>query len=531
MEFTTQHAKSANAPVWSRAFLQPLAPGALTMFSQSLLTEIAMRAWYIAYDRLEFAPTPRARVVRVHQGRPYVNLTLSAQLEAQHAGVEPPTFVVDGQTWPVCAWEKPGLFAAMKLGRGARKLTDTLLAMAGEVDGATAKAQAWLQKVAGLRWSQAELLQIMEEIENAGAPSLAIYFAARQRLESAASHFLGLLRDLRHPQPDALLAQVLAVQSDLVEVAIARRITALAAVAQRTPPVMTWLARGDFADWTETMPAGDFAEALRAFLAAYGHRCAGEGELATPRWAEDPTPIFQAVLAAASVAAPQPRTADLAGLLAGLDGKPRKALLADAETMHQALRLQSKALHAYAYVLAGAHQWALAAGREAAADGRLTSFADVFNYELEEVKQMMTGEWNISDQAGIRAVAAERQAQTAAWRAALPGELLIGDVEARLAGAGTPAAPGVASGIIAAATTPLSPPARAVRVGVQPDAGWAIWLPSTAALVAAQGSPLEPISAAAGALGVPMVAGVAGATWPAGAQVTVDGNGGMVSGA
>ena len=36
MEFTTQHAKSANAPVWSRAFLQPLAPGALTMFSQSL---------------------------------------------------------------------------------------------------------------------------------------------------------------------------------------------------------------------------------------------------------------------------------------------------------------------------------------------------------------------------------------------------------------------------------------------------------------------------------------------------------------
>ena len=88
----------------------------------------------------------------------------------------------------------------------------------------------------------------------------------------------------------------------------------------------------------------------------------------------------------------------------------------------------------------------MAAGTEAASDGRLGDFADVFFYELEEVKQMMTGEWNISDQSGIRATAAERKAQAATWRASQPGDLLVGDVEVRLAGVGLSGAPGAASG-------------------------------------------------------------------------------------
>ena len=181
-------------------------------------------------------------------------------------------------------------------------------------------------------------------------------------------------------------------------------------------------------------------------MAAYGHRCAGEGELQNPRWSEDPTPVFQAILAATRTDAPQSQPVDHNAHFASFDGKQRKALLAQVETMQQALRLQSKALHAYAYVLAGARQWALAAGKEAASDVRLTDFADVFFYELEEVKQMMTGEWNISDQSGIRATAEERKAQAATWRASQPGELLIGDVEVRLADAGLPGAPGAALG-------------------------------------------------------------------------------------
>jgi len=206
-------------------------------------------------------------------------------------------------------------------------------------------------------------------------------------------------------------------------------------------------------------------------------------------------------------------------LLAGVDGKQRKALTELAETLHAAMRLQSQALHICARILAGARRWALAAGHEAAADQRLAAETDVFYYELEEVKQMMTGEWNISDQTGIRATAAARKEQMAAAQQQQPAELLVGDVAVRRAGAGLPGAPGVAAGRIGAE----------VRVARQLDAGWSLWLPAAAALITAQGSPLDPISAAAGALGRPLVIDAdAAPTLAEGAVVTVEGDRGQV---
>lgn len=517
MDFTAEGALAASAPTWSRTFLQPLAPGALTPFSQSILAEIVGRAWLRYYDRLDFSP-PRARVLRSYQGRPYMNLTLGAELEAQRAGLEPPAYVIDGQARPVCAWEKPGLFAAMKLGRGARKIAETAAAMENELGELDGKAQSWLQRVAGLRWSQAEILQIMEEIENAGAPGMAVFLAARQRLESTSAHFLSQARAAGHPQPDALLAQVLAAAPGLVEAEIARQVAALGAAAQQEPAAHAFLAAGDYAQWASALP-GAFAEQVRAFLTAYGHRGAGEGELSNPRWAEDPSPLFQAILAAGRRGGAPPRPADVNALLAGVDGKQRKALTELAETLHAAMRLQSQALHICARILAGARRWALAAGHEAAADQRLAAETDVFYYELEEVKQMMTGEWNISDQTGIRATAAARKEQMAAAQQQQPAELLVGDVAVRRTGAGLPGAPGVAAGRIGAE----------VRVARQLDAGWSLWLPAAAALITAQGSPLDPISAAAGALGTPLVIDAdAAPTLAEGAVVTVEGDRGQV---
>jgi hypothetical protein len=47
---------------------------------------------------------------------------------------------------------------------------------------------------------------------------------------------------------------------------------------------------------------------------------------------------------------------------------------------------------------------------------------------VEEVKEMMTGEWNISDRSAIHATAAARRADPGKrWRAASPPALLWGD--------------------------------------------------------------------------------------------------------
>ncbi|MCB0088938.1 MAG: hypothetical protein KDE54_13580, partial [Caldilineaceae bacterium] len=92
--------------------------------------------------------------------------------------------------------------------------------------------------------------------------------------------------------------------------------------------------------------------------------------------------------------------------------------------------LQSRALHAFSYIQAGTRTWALAAAKEAMSDGRLTSPEEVFYFELEEIKQMMTGEWNVSSTAEIQATTAERKAQYQAWGDAATSPLLVGNAAA-----------------------------------------------------------------------------------------------------
>jgi hypothetical protein len=95
--------------------------------------------------------------------------------------------------------------------------------------------------------------------------------------------------------------------------------------------------------------------------------------------------------------------------------------------------LQSQALHAFAFALAGARRWALAAARDAMADQRLLALDDVFFFELEEIKQMMTGEWNVSDRSEIQAKCRQRRQEFVMWQGLAPAapELLIGETAAQ----------------------------------------------------------------------------------------------------
>lgn len=537
IEFTVPAGQPDGGPLWSRTLLQPLAPGALTPFSASLLAENTRRAWYAYfYDRLGFAPALRSPVVRDYQGRPYVNLSLSAELDAQHAGLEPVAVRVNGITRAVAPWEKPGLLAGIKLGRGAKKITDTLHALAAELDATTRKAQTWLQRVQEMRWSQAEILQIMEEIERVGSATLLPYFAVRYNLESAYGRLLRRVTAVPFPRAVALVNQALAGIDGLVEVEIARGVADLAAAALAEPPVLAYLHKGEFGEDPTRLPTGPFAAKLAVFLATYGHRCADEGEIRNARWCEDPAPLLRAVLASAGTGAALPSLADgsaaMPALLAAVDGKQRKEAQLLVQQLRQWLPWQSRALDAYAYVLAGTRRWAQAAAHEAMSDRRLLAPDDVFFYELEEMKEMMTGEWNVSDRSGIRATAAGRKTDWQGFAQLVPGELLVGNAEATLTTHGLAGAAGQGQGAAATALGTAGPRgAKIVLVAVQPDAGWAGGLPSAAGLLAAQGSPLDPTMAAAAALRIPTVYAL-GQDWASladGQTILLDGDVGKVT--
>lgn len=522
--------------VWERSLFEPLATNALTSFTSSLLTEVTARTWYHYFDSLGFQPAPRQRIVRMYEGRPFANISISARLDAENAGIVPPLLHIDGAERPIAAWEKPGFLAGMKLGRGAKKIDEMLAAQHRELPETIAKAAAWHQRVIGLRWSQAEVLQIMEEIEGVGAAAMLPYFAARHNLEVASRRLLQLLNPETPQVRAALIARALGGMKQGVELDMVQRVKALGKHAAGDDSVVNWLRTGEFAGWEEMLRAGAFGDGVRGFMAAYGHRTIGEGEIAVPRWSEAPQALF-AVLRAIVEAAPEtsaPAEPDLSALLAAVDGKARKEAQQLVERMHMLIELQSGALHAFSYILAGTRHWALAAGREATVDRRLKAIDDVFFYEIEEVKEMMTGEWNISDLSGIHAVADERRALLAKWRQHKPVDLLWGDRKAVATATVLPASAGVGDGAVftlhdLAAPDRSKASTRQVFVGAAPESAAAIVLPVCAAVATADGNVFDPLVAGARALGRPGVVACGVDILKTTSHLSVDGNLGKVT--
>jgi hypothetical protein len=434
---------SGSRAAWSALPLRTLAHGPLTPFSYSVLAEIAGRAWYSYFDTLGFDPMPRARVLRQHEGRPYLNLTISAQRDAEGAAVEPITLRVDGQPFPICKWEKPGLIAGLKSSLAQNRIDQLLKSLASEIGTITQQAQAWDEKTREMRWTQAEILQIMEEIEKAGTRSLMAWLAARHQLDLAYNRLIRLSAERAgYPANLTLLDAAIGDEAGPVERAIIDEINGLGERFAADAGALGWLQSGQWAEWSQTLPNSALVTALQTFLAAYGHRCVDEGEIRNERWAENPTPLWRAIQAVAQGErlGPAPRPAQPQALLDAVENNRRKEAQSWLQKIPTLRGLQSQAQHAFAHILAGARRWALAAGRDAMVDQRLLALEDVFFYELEEMKEMMTGEWNISSRREIQSTARKRRADYERWQTATPAELLIGESEARSTAGAPPTA-------------------------------------------------------------------------------------------
>ena len=274
--------------------LQSLAAGPLTPFSYSLLAEIAGRAWYQYFDRLGFDPMPRARVLRQYEGRPYQNLTISAQRDVEGAALEPLTLRLDGRPFPVCKWEKPGLIAGLKFSLAQGKIDALLKQFTGEIEPITQQAQNWFAKVAAFRWSQAEVLQIMEEIESVGVRSFIVLLAARHQLDLVYNRLTRLSAERTGYPANLALIDAATEESRSIEQAIFARLNDLGQLAAREPATLAWLRAGQFDQWESTLPSSGLAGALRELVARYGHRCSQEGEICHPRWGDEPVALVRA---------------------------------------------------------------------------------------------------------------------------------------------------------------------------------------------------------------------------------------------
>jgi len=226
------------------------------------------------------------------------------------------------------------------------------------------RLSAWADGVLALQWSQAELLQVMEEIEPFAIDAL--YDIERLAVIAVGSY-----------------ARLLAVLN--------RRF------GESTQELAMNLVAG-----LETPDSSMVADLIAGveqgvWLERYGHRADQELELAAPRLSEIPTFLFSPTdLSGAwdSSAAQQRRQRALQDAIAGVGLLQRSGLRTLVELVQKALVAHATARDILAQILNASRRWSLAAANEGMEGNRLEGSNEIFLLELEEVKQMMTGEFH-----------------------------------------------------------------------------------------------------------------------------------------
>ena len=138
-----------------------------------------------------------------------------------------------------------------------------------------------------------------------------------------------------------------------------------------------------------------------AWLGRYGYRADQALELASPRLGEMPTgPHATRDFSGAwdPAAATQRREQAMQAAIAGVGFLQRSGLRTLLGLVQQALVAHAEARDVLERALAASRRWCQAAADEGAADQRLDYPEEIFLLELEEVKQMMTGEWHSRSQ-------------------------------------------------------------------------------------------------------------------------------------
>ena len=406
---------TSSAPVlWSRAAASDLARDLLTPLTWSILSRAAergLRSHYAAWGVTLPASAPLWRRI---EGRAYVNVT--ALTAADQA-------VAEGDASRGSGWRLFGRGPDRRQNAALREQIERGPALFDEIE-------RWRQQVQAMQWRQATVLQVMEEIEPRAEAVVTLRDYLTTGLGADRRFLTRSLAEWQPASPDARYEELFAGLDGREGWGQYRfDLQALQAAAQRDPAALAYLGRGE---WDAPLPDGPFQASWAAFLARYPLWADQPLEAASPRWAEQPARLLARVAARLNQppepalpspqAAQEQRAAAAARIAQSLPGAQRRQFEPAFEQLQQVVGLLPASRAALVTVMAMARHWALGAAQDVVADGRLASAEDVFMLELEELKQLMTGEWNSAEQA--RPIVEQRRQQQAAWAGSEPPEVM-----------------------------------------------------------------------------------------------------------
>ncbi len=452
---------------WTRDLARDLFSGRVLPLTWTLLVNPAESGLRAAYLELG-APAQVAAGPwwRLQQGMACLN---SEAVEAADRSLA-------GAAWlgPVRPEAPAGLIARLQSGSLVKRCQARLAAVQGEAHSTRARLLRWLAFVRGLSWAQADLLQVMEELEPNAHAALKTYFLTRMGLNATDWALRARLAEwLPGGSPDQVAGLYLGIEG-LPSVAMAEAVARAAA-----------------------RPAGD--PEIEAGLAPWRHRGPGELRPDARRWDDSPDllalPAWRGAPRWTQARAAEQRRLALAGIRSRLSAEQGRELERLLAQVHEMIVAADVAWDALAAVMAVAQHWAAAAAGEALAAGLIAAPADVLYLELEELKQVATGEWHAGRSADAQQAVAQRKAEAAGAPA----------VEAPGAGSDQPVilCPGAESGPTYRVALTAEPPPQALWYAETIDPGWAPLWQGAAGLLCSAAERWAPGCIAARGLGVP----------------------------
>lgn len=293
-----------------------------------------------------------------------------------------------------------GLSRLLGGGGSGRRAAALIAQTLTEAPAVIARIERWYDRVRAMEWRQATVLQIMEELE----PRAEEVLLAQTRVALSLAMALHMQAgQLGARTPEFAAGLTTGIDDDLPASACTAALRRLAAGLATVEPGD---AAGDWQQWPNAL-----RQPVETFLAGYGRWADSPLETAQPRWIESPAALLAARPRLASLPDPdqagRQRAAAVANVSGQLKSNQRKQFDAAAAQVEQLAALLPEVHGAMATVVAAARYWVSGVANEALVDGRLLSADEVFLLELEELKQMMTGEWSNVDQ--VRPVVEARQ--------------------------------------------------------------------------------------------------------------------------
>jgi pyruvate,water dikinase len=539
--------------VWSNANLKDVIPGLVSPFTWSLMQPQLAAAIRTQYAQVGYAVATDCPVLRRFWGRPYFNLSLFQEAAytlfgttaekqvAQLGGAMVQGFTPTGMPsrWQRLRW----LRNAMRVGRlveRVRRATPVSFA---------AVQQRWQDELQ--QAPQLDHTALLRKLETFAAVT-GTFLLQHLHLTWAMSGNFGYLKELIGrwlPQASSgLVAELVTGIGDVSSAEHSYRLWELSRLARQSPQVMTFLQQRQWHTWREVLAATPFAHAWQQFLDAFGHRSLYEGEMANPRWREQPDYLFEVLTAYAALpqeAAPfdpqvqtHRRQAAEREVLRQLPPWRRRWFRTILHRTQEFSRLRENSKSHLVRLIDIGRCMALTAARLLVHDGLLAEPEDVFMLEGDELKAAVKGEKSRQE---LTRLITQRRLERQRYAALQAPEVVVGErpwyappsVEAGIVLQGLPSSPGRVAGTARVLRSPqegtrLQP--GEILVAPSTDPGWTPLFLLAAGLVMETGGYLSHGAIVAREYGIPAVLNVPLATHriPDGSALVLDGGAGMV---